>query len=492
MRGIRLVPWLALFAYAFVAAQQADTAAGGSDSSGYLNTARMFSEGKLTLPLRMVPHVSPEEFGPEIYMPMPFKPSAREGEIAPITAIGLPLMYAAAAQFMPLHAAVAFVIVLNLTLGVLFTRGLAAAFGLSWGWAWVAGFAVGLSPLYLFIGLQALSDGPSLTWVTAAIYFAWRSREKTAYAWLAGAATALAVLLRSPNMLCAVPIAICLAGSWRRCVFWVLGGLPGAIFQMWHSWRVWGSPFASGYEKVVDVLSLSYLPENVAYYALWLPWLLTPVALLACGLPFARGASLRVRWILSAWLGVFLGFYGIFLFTNTAWWFLRFILPAFPALLIAGLLCAREARRRMRMPDFFRPLWNREVFVVGIFTCLLLAIHERRVFFWLGRDQSFIKVAQWLKQNAAPDSVVLAVHGAGTVTYYTDLPVVVSYHQVVLESPAFARALALGKQDVYAFMFHFERPEARPDFLGPWEQVAAFQEGEIKLWKWLGADLTAR
>jgi hypothetical protein len=485
--SLRLLPWLILIGYAFVAAQEVSTAAGGADSAGYLNTARLFSEGKLTMPLRTVPGVSAQEFGSEIYMPMPFRFTARQGEIAPVTAIGLPFMYAAAGSVMPLPLAVAFVIVLNAVLAVLFTRWAAAAFGLSWGWAWIAGFGVGLSPLSLFIGLQPLSDGASMTWVTGAIYFAWRSREKAGFAWLAGAATALAVLIRSPNVLCAVPIAICLWGNWRRCLFWILGGMPGAVFQMWHSWRVWGGPFESGYENVVNVLSLSYLPGNLSHYAFWIPCLLTPVALLVPGLPFARGVPLHVRWVLASWMGVFLGFYGIFLFTNTAWWFLRFILPACPALFIAGLLCARELARRLHKAAV-NTRRIRISFAVAIFAWLIFVVVERQVFFWLGRDQGFIQVAQWLKRNAAPDSAVLAVHGAGTVTYYTDMPVIF-YNERVLASPAFARALADSGQDVFAYMYHFERPNARPDFLGEWENVAVFQEGEIKLWKWRGLEV---
>jgi len=35
-------------------------------------------------------------------------------------------------------------------------------------------------------------------------------------------------------------------------------------------------------------------------------------------------------------------------------------------------------------------------------------------------------------------------------------------------------------------MFSFERPGARPDFLGEWEQLAVFEGGHMKVWRWLG------
>ncbi|ATC64713.1 hypothetical protein CMV30_12500 [Nibricoccus aquaticus] len=483
-KDARFLPWLALAAYAVIVAQGVDSAAGGSDSSGYLNNARMMLEGKLSIPPRAVAGVSVEEFGLDIVSPMPFKEAAVAGEIAPITAPGLALMCAAVGCVLPLHTAVSVVIFANLLLGILFTRLLAEEFGLSWKWAWVAGFGIGLSPLYLFIGLQPLSDGPSLTWVTAAIYFAWVSRRKAGYAWLAGGATAIAVLLRPPNFLCVVPILLCLAGSWHRCVSWAVGGIPGAAFQFWYSWRVWGSPFTSGYDKVGDVVKLEYLPANAAHYAFWLPWLLTPVVLFVFALPFIRRPGGLARMVLGTWIGVFLGFYGVFAFTREAWWFLRFILPAFPALMIAALLGAREMSERFNASRFLGgPRRSRELLAIGMLGLLLLAVHERRVFFWLGRDRNLIQAAKWLKENAAPGSPVLSVQGAGTVFYYTDLPVILYFHDVVRESPDFARALKDGGKDVYAFMFHFERPDARPDFLGEWEQMASFQEDGVKIWK---------
>ena len=76
--------------------------------------------------------------------------------------------------------------------------------------------------------------------------------------------------------------------------------------------------------------------------------------------------------------------------------------------------------------------------------------------------------------------------------YYTDLPVILFYQEVVRESPRFAEALAAGGRPVYAMVFHFETPSGRPDFLGAWDEVAAFNDGQIKIWRWADVSATSR
>ncbi len=480
------VPRYLLAAYVMIVAGSIDTSAVGTDTSAYLNNARIFSEGRLTMTLRPIPQVPVGEFSADILMPLGFAPSVQPGEVAPITAPGFSLMCAGVGCFMPLSWAVAVVIGINLVLGIFFTQRLAAAWGLSWTWSWVAGFMVGLSPVYLHIGLQSMSDVPALTWVTAAVYFAWQSRTRPNMALAAGMATAIAILVRPPNALAVLPVLVCLAGSWRRALFWVLGGIPGAIFQFYFNWKVWGHPLVTGYGDVRDVISWQYVPGTVLFYAQWLPFLLSPLILLFPALPWARRVPWAVRWVLVLWAAVYLGFYAALLYTKIIWWFMRFVLPAFPAVVIGSLLVARECQPFVRRWGWMRAYCRQFLLIAGVILWLLAGIADRKVFYWMDLQSDFVEAGLWLKKNAAPSSTVLAVHGSGTVTYDTDLSVVLYHHDVVRESPAFAQALARGGQEVYALMFSFEWPDARPDFLGEWEQLVAYKHKQVKIWRWLG------
>jgi hypothetical protein len=484
----RWLPWMAFAVYAWMVAHAMSPSAGGSDSSCYLNTARLFTEHRLTMPVREPAGISAKEFGEDVFIPLAFRQTVRAGEVTAVTAIGVPAMYAALAVFMPLAKAVPWVALANGLMGVLATRLVAGVFGLPRGWSWLAAGIVGLSPQFLFIGYQALSDGPSLAWATLAVYFAWRSRERMSMAWLAGAATAMAILVRPTNVLCVVPVLACLPLSWRGFLYWIGGGVPGGIFQAWYSWTVWGNPFTSGYGDVAEAFRMDYFVGNLAHYAWWLPVLLTPVVVLAPGVFFLRTVGGRVRLVLGLWAGIFLGFYAFFRHTDDAWWFLRFLLPAFPALAVSALLVLRwiftdgparglSVAKRGRLAA---------VGVVCLLSFLFLNARAFQVFFWMRGDRVFERAGLWLKENAPPGSTVLSVHGGGTVIYYTDLPMVMYHHDFVRESPRFAEALAAGGKPVYALMFHFERPGGRPDFLGAWEEVASFNQGDARIWRWLG------
>jgi hypothetical protein len=486
----RWLPWMALGVYAWMVAQAMSPSAGGSDSSGYLNAARLFTEHRLTMPVREPAGISVEEFGREVFIPLAFKPTVRAGEITTVTAIGTPVMYTAMAVLMPLAKAVPWAIMANALMGILATRWVAGIFGLPRSWSWIAAGIVGLSPQFLFIGYQALSDGPSLAWVTLAVYFAWRSRERARLAWLAGAATAMAILVRPSNVLCVLPVLASLPISWRGILYWIGGGVPGGIFQAWYSWTVWGNPLTSGYGDVAEAFRWEYLPANLEHYALWLPVLLTPVVALAPGVFFLRSVNGRMRLVLGLWVGGFFWFYAFFRHTHDAWWFLRFLLPAFPALAVSALLVLRwiVTEGPARGWSVARRRSLAAVGMLCLMSFLLLNVRTFKIFFWLRSDGVFERAGLWLKQNAPAGSTVLSVHGGGTVIYYTDLPVVMYHHDVVRESARFSQALMQGRKPVYALMFHFERPGGRPDFLGSWEEVATFNYGEASIWRWLGPD----
>ena len=109
---------------------------------------------------------------------------------------------------------------------------------------------LGLSPLFVFLSLQLMSDVPATVWVMAAVLAAWRSRERPWLGLVAGAALSLAVLVRPTNLLIALPVGLALGWRARRWLLFVLGGLPGAIFLGLINQTAYGSIFTTGYGQV--------------------------------------------------------------------------------------------------------------------------------------------------------------------------------------------------------------------------------------------------
>ena len=91
VRAPRLLLWIgcvALAWYAGLLAWNSSSVAGGADSSGYLNSARLLATGKLTTELRTPPEFGPQEklrrlqFQPHGFAPFPGIPGLSPNEFA--------------------------------------------------------------------------------------------------------------------------------------------------------------------------------------------------------------------------------------------------------------------------------------------------------------------------------------------------------------------------------------------------------------------------
>ncbi|HKA36671.1 MAG TPA: hypothetical protein VKH43_07610 [Thermoanaerobaculia bacterium] len=71
--------------------------AGGSDSSGYLNAARLFSEGRVFTEIPIPKELSVLPSDRDVFLPLAFRPGPRPGTMAARYPPGLPLHMAAAA-----------------------------------------------------------------------------------------------------------------------------------------------------------------------------------------------------------------------------------------------------------------------------------------------------------------------------------------------------------------------------------------------------------
>ncbi len=488
----RVLPWLGLAAYALFFAQHLDPTAGPNDAGGYLNSAKLMASGHVTA----APREILGEHDVKLYLPSTFSVTS-EGRMAPEYPMGFPLEVAAVASVLPIEWAVRAVILGQLLLGVWFTFRLARAMGLVGGWAWWAATLIGLCPVYLFQGLQSQSDGPALVWATAAIYWAWTSREKPWHAVLAGFATALAVLIRPSNVLIVFPVLVCFVFAWRRIFLWALAGLPAAAWQLWYNHALYGGALRTGYGDVGGGFALHFLWPTVQSYALWLPALLTPLVLLAFFGPFVKNVPRHTRVMLACWVSIFVVFYAFYWCTYDNWYNMRFVLPAMPAMVVLALFVVRALAQRAGWELFSGAMGGRAravsiALVIAAAAWQITDANERRVLYWMDANNEHAYAAKWARNNLPEDAIVFARHASGSLYFYTDLQILRSDHALA-KSPEFLARLAATGRPIYAFNYHWERHgyqwgngkgDGYPDLPGDWDRVISLWEGEVVVYKW--------
>jgi hypothetical protein len=238
---------LALALYGAALARNVAAVAGGSDSSGYMNDARLMAAGHVHVQPRTVPGLPPATMPPFLYVPLGFKPAWNGDGMVPTYPTGFALLILALKPLAGWGHAGDVALILHALAGIIATFALGRYIGLPTAWAWLGAAIVGLSPVYLFMSLQAMSDVPSLAWCAVAMLFALKSRERLGWAVAAGAVFAGAVLLRPTNILLLVPAALALGLSPRRWLLFIAGGLPGAMFFCLHSHAAYGHFATTGY-----------------------------------------------------------------------------------------------------------------------------------------------------------------------------------------------------------------------------------------------------
>jgi hypothetical protein len=477
--------WLPLFAlvfYGMILARYSAAYASGSDSSGYLNSARLLSHGHLTMPMRRVPGLNPESLPLMTYMPLGFLPNADHATMTPTYPVGLPLLILTVAQVAGWNLAPRLILILHALAGLLLIFQLARAFGLGAGWSWLGALLLTASPLYVIMSIQLMSDVPAVVWVTAAVLSALQSRERPWLALAAGVALAVAVLVRPTNLLGFVPVGIALGFSLRRWLLLIAGGLPGAVFLGAVNYVAYGGIFTTGYEGLDRLFSIGNVPVTFVHYAVWLPALLTPFIVLSLSLPMLRRRLPLLTTLLAAWALVFLIFYLFYYHTHETWWNLRFVLPAFPPLLVAALLIARRLAARFNL----RPqAW----WLAPAALALLIDASAWFRYFDLSsigpNERVYEDSSAWMRAHLPPDAVVASMQTSGALLYYTEFTFFRWDILPPVEFQRIADACAAAGRPVYAALYPFEIEEMwafQSHLTGHWTQVGAVRQ--VSIWRY--------
>ena len=470
---------LAAAVYAWIIIKDMGACAGGSDSSGYLNHAQLLAKGVTHVPPRALEGLPPSSLPSYAYVPLGFRPDSATGDLVPTYSPGLSLFVVAAQAVIGWYYAGDVVLILHCLLGVAVMYALCRAFELTQTWSLIGTLILATSPVYLFMSLQAMSDVPSLVWEAIAVLAAWRSRESARWAWLAGAAVAVSVLLRPTNIMILLPVAIAIGVSPKRWLWLCLAGLPGAVFTVVHNKALYGGAFTTGYGAIWTAFSSEYVADTLRAYAQWIPTLFTPVAVFIVALPFAGAGQGRRTALLVSWALLCPIFYVSYYCTHETWWYERFNLPSVPAMIVGGLLAIRSISSRW----LSRP----SPFVAWAAALLILANSVAWSYHFdalsIGRgERNYRHLSDWLMKNLPADSVLGVMQASGAVYYYTPFALVRWDNLMEGGYAKVAKAAQAAHRPLYAVLFPFEKDQALKERMpGTWTQVGAYRD--ITIWR---------
>lgn len=458
---------------------RAQSFAGGSDSSGYLHNAKLLLDGRLEIPYRAIGELPYEALRPQTYTPLGFKMNPESGLMRPTYPFGLPLVVAAVGSVVGLEFG-AHLAIVGIALFTLWGMFALARDVTGSGW-WAAGSAAVLAacPLFVFMAVALMADVLS---TGLACWILWGALRLEKSAWGAvglGALFSLLVLARSPNLFFAIPVAVALGPRLRRpSVAWgiLAGGAPGAIFLLVTNHLLYGSAFTTGYGDLGKEFAWANVPKSAAMYAEWVPKILSPIVAVGFALSLRLAWTRpRLAWALWLWIACFFGFYASYSFTSEVWWYLRFALPAFPAVILCASL-GLEALLSMR----WRPWrWMAGLPYLGIgLIAWALALQWK----WLETlvnhgpraEDSYVLMSEWAEEALPGDAVVACMQLSGHVLYGFDNPIL-RYDWVTTEDweAVSAEAKRLGIE-IFAPLFRFEIDDVKAleRMPGDWELVA--------------------
>jgi hypothetical protein len=416
--------------------------ASGSDSFGYVSEAHMWASGSTEIDVPLMRELD-TELPPEAFAPLAYRPSPRPGAIVPIVAPGLPLLMA---LFESIGGSDAAYYVVSMLAGLAIAATYAVGRRLAGDAAGIAAaILLATSPSFLYqITSPPMSDVPATAWWALALALL-PARSRGAIAG-AGIAAGMAILTR-PNLapLAAILIAFLV---WRRAnsqpptpdsqelpisktfgkwelgagsshALWFMAGVAPACLAIAALNQYWyGGPLDSGYGPLDALFRGEYLVPNLQRYPVWLVDSQTPIVALAFVGPFLAASRPLAITLLAFALAVFAcyAFYAPF----DAWWFLRFLLPAYPALL--ALTGAAVVKLAGRLPAGLRGLTASAAIALVAWHGIGFAV--ARGTFRTDGELRYATVGRYVADHVPSGAVLFAMLHGGSAWHYSGRPTI--------------------------------------------------------------------
>jgi hypothetical protein len=397
--------------------------AGGADSWSFVSQAKLWADGNLIVEQPIVSQV-PWPHADRSFTPLNYTQVKDRPAIVSIAAPGYPMLMAA---FSPIHPdAIFWVVPLSggLLVGMSFLLGRA-----------LGGSAVGLltcalvatSPAVLFQLVAPMSDVVVAAFWVAALVIAIPNRRET---WLgAGTVSSLAILTRPNTAPIAAVFAIAAFWNWRdqggaqtmrerlwKVVAYGTGTVPGVLSAAAINTALYGGPFQSGYGTAANLYSVQNLLPNTWRYFSWLLSSETPFVLLALAVPFViRDRATRRLAVFSGLCAFATWFCYVFYLVFNDWWYLRFVLTAFPCILglasLSFVWLARKIPPAARTPAVLMLLVPLLVWRIDYATdagAFRSWKHERR----------YIDAGRLVNRRLEPNAILYSGQHSGSLRYY--------------------------------------------------------------------------
>jgi hypothetical protein len=411
-----------------LAARFGSHVAGGSDSYGYVSQAVLWTTGHVRQPQPWAELV-PWPAAAYTFTPLGYYPSPGSTDLVPIYAPGYPLVMALAMLIGGYRAAF-WVSPISAVVTIWATYVMGRRLGSRWAGV-IGAWLVATSPAFLMAYLAApMSDVPVTAAWTVAFVCAIGVSSWSAVA--AGVMAGLAILIRL-NFAGLVAVlglwfiaegwrarAQGVPGWWRRTLGFSVGLAPAIVAVALYNWSMYGSPLRSGYGDINGWFALPHVLPNVRRYSQWLTETQTPlvwVGVVALFLPIASIWQRReVRWavmcggcfVLALWIQY--AFYMVF----DAWWYLRFLLPSYPFIMLGlgQVLVALGRRGRVLRLAF-------AVAVIWIGVRGIVIGNERFAFTLRLGDSRYAMAARAVREATEPGSIILSMQHSGSLRFYS-------------------------------------------------------------------------
>ena len=403
-------------------------AAGGSDSSCYLNTARVFAGGAVRLDEPMA-RAAAWSNAVATFTPNGFNPSAvAPGAYVPICPPGLSAMMAAirvlhASEFLVVPSLGALAAWLTFYLGRRIDRPLTGA---------AAAALLVSSPTFLYQVVQPMSDVPATAFWLLTLALALGSSDGHERPLLAGIAASIALWIRLNLLPLAAVVGAYMVFAYPRdrrlpgVTRFGVGMAPGLIALAWLQHAMYGSPFATGYGAGGPLMAAANIGPNLLRYPRWLvethPFVLLALAGPAC-VRREPGSNRPTpvpgaAWLFLALSGATLACY-LPLVVFDAWWYTRYLLPAIPFLAILSVVVA--ARRLERLVPRAAPLAGVACLVVATAFGIVVA-REKRAFELAELEQHYRRAGTAVAERLPDRAAVVTGRNSGSVRYHAGLP----------------------------------------------------------------------
>ena len=475
--------------------------AGGSDSYGYVSQADVWASGTFRFDEPLIREFA-GRVDRDVFVPLGYQAVGETGTVVPMYPPGLPMMMAVFHRLAG-RDAVFYVVPLLAGLAILATYVIGTRLG---GRAVAVGAAALLatSPSFLFqLTAAPMSDVPVTAWWAVVLALALFNSPGAA---LGSGLAASAAILTRPNL---APLAVIpmITATWealryrtglRRAIAWAAayaaGVIPGCLVIALLNSAWYGSPLKSGYGSLESLYHWQNALPNLARYPWWIVESETPLVLLSFAAPLlvsrvaAKGRlgpqARAVTVSFMVFIAVVLASYLLYEAFN-AWWFVRFMLPAFPPLLV--LTTVAIVALSLRLSPLLRVLIPSALIAVMVWHGLTYAMDH--AVFTARTERKYAAVADYISRRLPKNAALLSMQHSGSIRYYAGRATVRYDHIRPAQLESTLAALSESGYRPYIVVEPWEVPQFRKRYTGysplaslDWPPLAIMRETDIRIY----------